>query len=100
MMTVFFDTDRPLLLDFKSYYDTINANRYCQMRGQLFAKVKYKHHGKVTNSINMLHDTANPHVFHRLQDNRCSQHSEILHISWTEHNVTNNRYTLSNTAGM
>jgi hypothetical protein len=30
MMTVFFYTDRPLLLDFKSYYDTINANRYCQ----------------------------------------------------------------------
>lgn len=30
MLTVFFDTDRALLPDFKSYYDTINANRYCQ----------------------------------------------------------------------
>jgi len=30
MMTVFLDTERPLLLDFKSYYDIINANCYCQ----------------------------------------------------------------------
>jgi len=60
------------------------------MLEQLFAKVKYKHHGKVTDSINMLHDTANPLVFHRVQDNRCSRHPEILHIYWSEHNVANN----------
>jgi hypothetical protein len=70
------------------------------MLEELFAKVKYKHHGKVTDSINMLHDTANPHVFHRVHDNRCSQHPEILYISWTEHSVTDNQYTPSNTAGM
>jgi len=34
------------------------------MLEKLFAKVKYKHHGKVTYNINVLHDTANPHVFH------------------------------------
>jgi hypothetical protein len=31
MLTVLFDTDRLLLLDFIPHYDTINANHYCQV---------------------------------------------------------------------
>jgi hypothetical protein len=73
-------TEEPLLLDLKSCSNTINVNRYCLTLEEQFTKVKNKHHGKVINSINMLHDTANPHMFHRVQDNRCS-HPEILHIS-------------------
>ena len=52
---------RTLLLDFRSFNDTVNRNHYCQMLQMLHTKIKNKHQGELTDSITLLHDTVHHH---------------------------------------
>ena len=51
MMTVFYDVDGILLIDFLHHKQTITGQYYEQLLGQLGDALKRKHRGKLTNGM-------------------------------------------------
>jgi hypothetical protein len=58
----------PLLLDFKSYNDTITANCYCQALQKLHTKINKNCNGKLNDDIILLHDHVHSHMTHKVQN--------------------------------
>ena len=62
MVTVFFDYQGVLFLDFKEPGVNINAERYVDSLKRLRVTIKNKRPGKLTNGVILPHGNARPHV--------------------------------------
>ena len=78
MMTVSFDEQGPLLVEFLPKGETINANKYCDILCRLRIAIKNKRRDNLTKSIVLLHDNARPHVAKQIQDLLASFQWEVL----------------------
>lgn len=67
VLTVFFDIEGPPASGLNLVTDKINANCYCHTFQQLYIRVKYKHLGKFTDGIILLHNSACTGVAHKFR---------------------------------
>lgn len=62
MVTVFWDKDGVLLVDFMERGTTITADVYCETLKKLRRAIQNKRRGKLSSGIILLHDNARPHT--------------------------------------
>ncbi|GFW57490.1 histone-lysine N-methyltransferase SETMAR [Trichonephila clavipes] len=62
-LTVFFDVQGPLLVEFLEHGKSINSDVYCETLRRLRRSIKNKRPGLLTEGVVLLHDNARPHVF-------------------------------------
>ncbi|XP_015913054.2 histone-lysine N-methyltransferase SETMAR-like [Parasteatoda tepidariorum] len=62
LLTVFFDVQGPLLVEFLEYRKTINYNAYCETLRRLRRSIKNKRPGLLKEGVVLLHDNVRPHV--------------------------------------
>jgi hypothetical protein len=72
------DIKTPLLLDFKTCNDEINATLCYQMLQNLLPRSRKSVTVTPTHSIILLHNIAHPHVVHRVQDQVSAMLWEVL----------------------
>jgi histone-lysine N-methyltransferase SETMAR len=68
MLSLFWDCDGPLLVDFMPKKSTIKSQYYCELLAKLRDAILKKRRGKVTKGILLLHDNAPPHKSKLSQD--------------------------------
>ena len=64
MVTIFWDEDGVLIVDFLESGQTINSERYFKVLRKLKQAIKKKHPGLDVTNITMHHDNARPHTAH------------------------------------
>ncbi|GFV14565.1 histone-lysine N-methyltransferase SETMAR [Trichonephila clavipes] len=62
LLTVFFDVQGPLLVEFLEHRKSINSDVYCETLRRLRRSIKNKKPGLLTEGVVLLHDNARPHV--------------------------------------
>ncbi|GFV01790.1 histone-lysine N-methyltransferase SETMAR [Trichonephila clavipes] len=62
LLTVFFDVQGPLLVEFLEHRKSINSDVYCETLRRLRRSIKNKRSGLLTEGDVLLHDNARPHV--------------------------------------
>ena len=62
MLTLFFDQDGPLLIDFPQHGITVHAQRCSQTVTTPLQAIKSKRPGKLTRVVILIHDNARPHT--------------------------------------
>ncbi len=62
LLSFFFDSEGPLLVDFLEHGARINAHRYCETLLKLRNALKSKRPGKLSRGVILLHDNARPHT--------------------------------------
>ena len=62
LLTVFFDTQGPLFVEFLEHRGTITFDVYCETLQSLRRSIKNKRQELLTESVFLLHDNARPHV--------------------------------------
>ncbi|GFV81731.1 nudC domain-containing protein 1 [Trichonephila clavipes] len=62
LLTVFFDVQGPLLVEFLEYRKSINSDVYCETLQRLRRSIKNKRLGLFTEGVVLLHDNARSHV--------------------------------------
>ncbi|GFX40898.1 mariner Mos1 transposase [Trichonephila clavipes] len=62
LLTVFFDVQGPLLVEFLEHRKSINSDVYCETFQCLLRSIKSKRPGLLTEGVVLLHDNAPPHV--------------------------------------
>lgn len=75
LLTVFFDVQGPLLVEFLEHRRTINSDVYCETLRSLRRSIKNKRPGLLTVGVVLLHDNARPHV------SRVT-HAELAKFRW------------------
>lgn len=78
MLTVFFDIQGPLLLEFLEPNETINSQRYIQTLDKLHQAIKSKRPGMLSSGVILLHDNARPHVSKATSDALTRKRWEVL----------------------
>uniref|UniRef100_A0A670ZEW1 Histone-lysine N-methyltransferase SETMAR n=1 Tax=Pseudonaja textilis TaxID=8673 RepID=A0A670ZEW1_PSETE len=68
MVTVFWDRQGVLLIDFLEHGATINFVRYCEMLQKLRKAIQNKHKEKLSSKILFLHVNARPHTANRTRE--------------------------------
>lgn len=67
MLTLFFDSNGPLTIDFLAQGQTINADRYVATLKQLKKDISNKRRGTIQPNL-LLHDNARPHTAHKAKE--------------------------------
>ncbi|GFX13413.1 mariner Mos1 transposase [Trichonephila clavipes] len=62
LLTVFFDVQGPLLMEFLEHRKSINSDVYCETRRRLRRSIKNKRPGLLTEGVVLLHDDARPYA--------------------------------------
>ncbi|GFW98758.1 histone-lysine N-methyltransferase SETMAR [Trichonephila clavipes] len=62
LLTVFFDVQSPLLVEFLEHRKSINPDLYCETLRRLRRSIKNKRPGLLTEGVVLLHDNARSHV--------------------------------------
>ncbi|GFT81558.1 histone-lysine N-methyltransferase SETMAR [Trichonephila clavipes] len=62
LLTVFFDVQSPLLVEFLKHRKSINSDMYCETLRRLSRSIKNKRPGLLTKGVVLFHDNARPHV--------------------------------------
>ncbi|GFW20344.1 histone-lysine N-methyltransferase SETMAR [Trichonephila clavipes] len=62
LLTVFFDVQGPLLVEFLEHRKSINSDAYCETLRRLRWSIKNKRPGLLKEGVVLLHDNAHPHV--------------------------------------
>jgi hypothetical protein len=78
MATIFWDRKGPLLINFLSRGDTINAAAYCEMLKKLRQPIQNKRRGMLTLGVFLLHNNARQHTARAMQELLQSFKLEVL----------------------
>ncbi|GFS66023.1 histone-lysine N-methyltransferase SETMAR [Trichonephila clavipes] len=62
LLTVLFDVQGPLLVEYLKHRKSINSDVYCETLRRLRRSIKNKRLGLFTEGVVLLHDNARPHV--------------------------------------
>ncbi|GFW53271.1 histone-lysine N-methyltransferase SETMAR [Trichonephila clavipes] len=62
LLTVFFDVQGPLLVEFLEHRKSINSDVYCETFRRLRRSIKNKRPGLLMEGVTLLHDNVRPHV--------------------------------------
>ncbi|GFY36318.1 mariner Mos1 transposase [Trichonephila clavipes] len=62
LLTVFFDVQGPLLVEFLEHNKSVNSDVYCETLQRLRRCIRNKRPGLLTEGVVLLHDNARPHV--------------------------------------
>ncbi|GFW06979.1 uncharacterized protein TNCV_3691751 [Trichonephila clavipes] len=73
LLTLFFEVQGPLLVEFLEHRKSINSNAYCETLRRLRRSIKNKRPGLLTEGVVLLHDNARPHVSRvtQMELNKC-----------------------------
>lgn len=77
LLTVFFDVQGPLLVEFLQHRRTINSDVYCEALRSLRRSIKNKRLGLLIEGVVLLHDNAHTHI------SRVT-HAELAKFKWEQ----------------
>ena len=68
MLTVFWDSQGPILETYQERGTTVTSATYCDMlKRELKPAIRYKRRGKLSKEILLLHNNAHPHTLETLK---------------------------------
>jgi histone-lysine N-methyltransferase SETMAR len=79
MLTIFWDVNRPILVNFQEKGQTVTSARYSDMLvNELKPAIRSKHQGLLSKRVLLLHDNARPHTAAHTVDNLRALEFEVL----------------------